>query len=298
MDKISSMRAFCRVVELGSFVAAAKDLNISGTMVSKHIAYLEKLLGVSLFNRTTRVVSQTEIGREYYLRCNQLLHDLIELEDTVTGMTHLPSGLLKINAPVDFGGKHMAAVIAGFQSEYPDVRILLSLDNHYVDLNQGIFDIAIRVTDTPDQDLIAKPIASTKLCTFAAPTYLDQYGRPESIEDLSSHRCLRFLGTPHGDEWLFECANTLKTFSTNWYFSSNNGGLLCEVASLGVGIIQVPHLTAAAYAKSGALTELLPQCRLSSLPVYAIYTQRKYPSLKIKSFISFSTSYFKQHELN
>lgn len=298
MDKIRCMHAFCRVVELGSFVNAAKDLNISSTMVSKHIAYLEKLLGVSLFNRTTRVVSQTEIGREYYLRCKQLLHDLLELEDTVTGMTHQPQGLLKINAPVDFGGKHMASVVSGFQFEYPDIRIQLSLDNHYVDLKQGTFDIMIRVTDTPAPDLVAKPIASTKLCTFAAPEYLKKHGRPESIDDLSTHRCLRFLGTPHGDQWLFECAETMRTFHTDWYFSSNNGGLLCEVASLGLGIVQVPHLTAAAYAKSGLLIELLPHCRLSSLPVYAIYTQRKYPSLKIKSFINFATAYFKKHELN
>ena len=122
MDKIKSMTAFCCVADLGSFVAAAEKLNLSGPMVSKHVAHLEQQLGVCLLNRTTRKVNLTETGRQYYSRCKQLLNDLTELEELTSQTEHLPKGLLKINVPVDFGMMHMLSAIDAYKKNLPTNR--------------------------------------------------------------------------------------------------------------------------------------------------------------------------------
>ncbi|MGH8498455.1 MAG: LysR substrate-binding domain-containing protein [Methylococcales bacterium] len=292
MDKLKSMTAFCLVSELGSFAAAAQRLKLSGPMVSKHIAYLEHRLGVCLLNRTTRKVSLTEAGRQYYPRCRQLLNDLTELEELTNQVDHLPKGLLKINAPIDFGMMHMVSAVDEYRKLYAKVVIHLVLENRHVDLNDGIYDIVIRVTDEPELDVIGKIIKTTTLCTYAAPGYLEQYGEPLTIDALQEHRCLQFLGTPHGENWIFQNGKSIRSFMPRWCFASNNGNVLCQAAAKGMGVFQAPDITVAPYLQSGALKEILRPYRVPSLPIYAMYLSRRYGPVKIKSFIEFLSDYF------
>ena len=192
------MTAFCWVAELGSFAATAERLSLSGPMVSKHIAQLEQHLGVCLLNRTTRKVNLTEAGRQYYSRCKQLLNDLAEMEDMTSQIDQQPRGLLRINAPIDFGMMHMVAAVEAYKNDYSKVDIQLVLENKYVDLNDGVFDIVIRITDEPDSHVIGKIIRTTELCTYASPGYLEKKGEPITIDALQNHQCLQFLGTPLG----------------------------------------------------------------------------------------------------
>jgi len=294
MDKLKSMTAFCWVAELGSFTAAAERLSLSGPMISKHIAHLEQHLGVCLLNRTTRKVNLTETGRQYYARCKQLLNDLSELEEITNQIGHLPKGLLRINAPGDFGMMHMVTAVEAYKNTYPDINVHLVLDNKYVDLNDGVFDIVIRITDEPDSHLIGKIIRTTELCTYASPDYLQENGEPDTISKLHAHRCLQFLGTPHGENWIFRKDGVIRNYTPQWCFASNSGSVLCQAAAKGMGIFQAPDVTVHPYLNSGALKKILAPYRVPSLPIYAMYLSRRYVPIKIKSFINFLTHYCEQ----
>ncbi len=292
MDKLKSMTSFCCVVELGSFVSAAEKLNLSGPMVSKHIAHLEQILGVCLLNRTTRKVNLTEAGRQYYSRCKQLLNDLSELEESTNQIDHLPKGLLRINAPVDFGIMHMVDAVDAYKKIYPDVDVQLIIENRYVDLNDGVFDIVIRITDEPNIHAIGKIIRTTELCTYASPDYLEKHGEPTTIEALHTHKCLQFLGTPHGEHWIFQMDGVIRDFRTQWSFASNSGGVLCQAGEKSMGIFQAPDITVQPYLNSLALRKILTPYRVPSFPIYAMYLSRRYIPIKIRSFIKYLTGYF------
>ena len=262
MDKLKCMTAFCQVAELSSFTEAADKLDLSGPMVSKQVAQLEQYLGLRLLNRTTRKVSLTETGRQYYARCKQLISDLTETEDLARAIEHQPKGLLKINAPIDFGMMHMAAVVGSYKKAFPEVNVQLILDNKYVDLNDGLFDIVIRITDQPDNDAIGKVIQTTELCCYASPGYLDKHGEPRTIQIIQPR----------------------------WHFASNNGNVLCQAAERGMGVIQVPDITASPYLSSGSLKPVLAPYRVRSLPIYAMYLSRRFQPARIKSFTRFLAS--------
>lgn len=158
MDKLNNMQVFCRTVDLGTFAAVAREMNLSAMMISKYIAQLEKSLGVVLLNRTTRSMTLTEAGESYYNRSKQLLEDFYDLEESTAQLGSTVKGGLKINAPIDFGGLYMIPAIDAYQKLYPEVKIQMSLDNKPVNLRKGIFDISILVTDTLDQGVVARKI--------------------------------------------------------------------------------------------------------------------------------------------
>ena len=243
MDKLNNMQVFCRIVELGTFAAVAKEKNLSAMMISKYVAHLEKSLGVVLLNRTTRSLTLTEVGEAYYNRSKQLLEDFSNLEETTKQLGNTVKGTLKINAPIDFGGKYMVPVIDAYQRINPDVKILMTLDNKAVNLRKGEFDISILVTDTLDLGIVARKITQTELCSYASPEYLLKKGLPKSINDLSTHQCLHYMDTPYGDHWVFNKNEKIIKFKNKWVFASNNGGVLCAAAALGMGIVQAPKLS-------------------------------------------------------
>jgi len=187
MDKLKNMQVFCRIVELGTFAAVARDMNLSAMMISKYVAQLEKSLGVILLNRTTRSLALTEAGELYYNRSKQLLEDLHDLDESTSQLGNSVKGILRINAPIDFGGTYMVPAIEAYQSRYPEVKVLMSLDNNPVNLRKDNFDISILVTDTLDPGVVARKIAQTELCTYASPDCLAKNGYPETIADLSTH---------------------------------------------------------------------------------------------------------------
>jgi len=287
MDKLKNMQVFCRIVELGTFAAVAREMEVSAMMISKYMHSLEHSLGVSLISRKTRQLNVTELGQAYYLQCKQILENINDLESSITQSGKLVKGVLKINAPIDFGGIYMLPVINAYQQQYPDVNVLMTLDNTFVNLRSGKFDIAIVVTDKLDQGVVARKIAQTSLCTYASPGYLQQYGTPMRIEDLKAHKCLHYLDTPHADVWIFKQAKERIEIRPTWVFASNNGGALCQAASLGMGIVRSPALSVREYVQSGELVEILEDYKLSSLSVYATYLQRNYYPAKISTFIDF-----------
>lgn len=292
------MQVFCRIVELGTFAAVAREMNLSAMMISKYIAQLEKSLGVSLLNRTTRRLSLTEAGEIYYHRSKQLLEDLSELDESIAQLGKSVKGTLKISVSIDFGGIYMVPAIEAYQRKYPDVSILMTLENSHVNLSEGNFDLAIRVTDTLDPGIVARKIATTQLCTYASPSYIAEHGCPEEINELNAHRCLHYIDTPHREYWVFNINGEITKIKPGWHFASNNGRVLCQAAALGMGIVQAPKLSVASYLDHGDLVEILHEYRLPSLAVYAIFLQRRFLPAKLTTFTKFLVEYFAKNKMN
>lgn len=292
MDKLNNMRVFCRIVELGTFAAVAREMNLSAMMISKYMAQLEDSLGVALLNRTTRQISLTEAGEIYYFRSKQLMDDFAELDETTSQLGRHVKGTLKVSAPIDFGGLYMVPAIEAYQSTYSDVKILMTLHNSHIDLSKGSFDLSILVTDSLDLGVVARKIAATRLCTYASPGYLATYGIPDHIDQLSSHRCLHYIDTPHKDYWLFNIDNEETKIKPNWHFASNNGRALCQAAALGMGITQAPEISAVNYVAQGKIIEILQDFRVPSLAIYATYLQRRFLPAKLTTFVDFMVKYF------
>jgi DNA-binding transcriptional LysR family regulator len=288
------MLVFCRIVELGTLSAVAKEQKCSAMMISKYIANLETSLGVVLLNRTTRSLNLTSAGEAYYNRSRQLLEDLADLEASTTEMGERVKGHIKISAPIDFGGMYMVPVIAKFLQEYPDIKVLMSLDNKPPNLRIGSFDISLLVTDSLDPGVVARKIAETELSLYASPTYLATKGCPQSLDELSQHPCLHYVDTPHGDFWSFNLAGEVKKFKTDWLLASNNGRVLCQAAALGMGIVRAPKLSAMPQLQNGELVEILRDYQCVSLAIYATYLQRRFYPAKLTTFIDFLLRYFEK----
>jgi len=294
MDKFNNMHVFCRSVELGTFAAVARELNVSAMMISKYVAQLERSLGVVLLNRTTRSLNLTEAGQAYYNRSKLILEDLAELDDSTSQMGRSVKGVLKISAPIDFGGIYMVPVIEAYQRKYPDVKILLALDNKYQNLRDGLYDIVILVTDNLDLGVVARKIKETELGTYASPGYIEKNGCPQNLADLSRHQCLHYINTPHGDHWIFHNQGEVVKIKNEWYFETNNGGALSQAAALGMGIMRAPKLSVNKYLKQGRLVEILPEYRIPALSIYATYLQKRFYPAKLSSFVDFLLNYFSQ----
>lgn len=298
MDKLNNMQVFCRIVELGTFAAVAREMDLSAMMISKYIAQLEESLGVALLNRTTRKISLTEAGEVYYHRSKQLLDDFSELDESTSQLGRNVKGTLKISASIDFGGLYMVPAIEAYQQLYPEVKIMMILNNSYVNLSEGSIDLAILVTDTLDLGVVARKIAETRLCTYASPDYIQQYGEPRKIEDLKHHRCLYNTDTPHKDYWIFKVDDDEVKVKTTWGFASNNGRALCQAAALGMGITQAPELSVATYLAQGKLVEILPEYRIPSLNVYATYLPRRFMPAKMTTFVDFLIRHFAKTDMH
>lgn len=297
MVKLNNMQVFCRIVELGTFAAVAREMHLSAMMISKYMAQLEESLGVTLLNRTTRQLSMTEAGKIYYYRSKQLLDDFSELQEYTSQLGRQVKGTLKISAPIDFGGLYMVPAIDAYQREYPDVKILMTLHNSQVNLSEGSFDLSILVTDSLDLGVVARKIAQTRLCTYASPGYIAEYGEPRTIDALSSHCCLHYTDTPHKDYWVFNAGGEEVKIKANWHFASNNGRALCQAAALGMGITQAPELSVMGYLEEGKLVEILPDFRIPSLAIYATYLQRRFLPAKLATFVEFLIKYFAENNM-
>jgi DNA-binding transcriptional LysR family regulator len=292
MDKINNMQVFCRIVELGSFAAVAREMDLSAMMISKYMAQLEESLGVALLNRTTRKISLTEAGEGYYQRAKQLLDDFAELDESTTQLGRNIKGTLRISASIDFGGLYMVPAIEAYQQLHPDVKVLMTLHNSQVNLSEGLVDLAVIVTDSLELGVVARPIAKTRLCTYASPAYLEKFGEPLTIEELKHHHCLYNTDTPHRDYWIFRKDGEDVKIKTNWKFATNNGRALCQAAALGMGVTQAPEYSVAGYLARGKLVEVLPDYRIPALPIYATYLQRKFMPAKISTFVDFLIKHF------
>jgi DNA-binding transcriptional LysR family regulator len=288
MDKLTSIQAFTRVVRHGSFAAAARELRLSRSAVSKYVIELEQALGAQLLVRTTRSASPTENGQAYYERCIAILADLEDADRAVARLQSEPRGLLRVNAPMSFGMLHLGRAVADFMEKYPQLQIQLMLNDQQIDPIEEGFDVTLRIAaDLPSSSLIARKIAPASLLVCAAPSYLARRGEPKHPAELRDHDCLTYgylatgsqwkLTGPHGDHWIH----------VSWTLCSNNGEVLRDAAVKGRGIVLLPTFIVGADLQEGSLRSILTDYSAPEAAIYAIYPPTRHLSVKVRMFIDF-----------
>lgn len=292
MNTFHGLHAFASVVENGSFTAAAQALGQTKSAVSKQIAGLEERLGARLLNRTTRRMSPTEVGLAFYERCRRIIAELEEAERAVTELHAEPRGTLRVNAPMSFGARHLASAIADFMILYPDINVMLDLNDRLVDVVEEGYDVAIRITNLPDSSLIARKLAPFRRAICASPAYWEKHGQPEKPEDLRRHQCLLYTYLLSGDEWNFIGEEGKISVRVNGRFKANNGGALLSAARKGLGVLNTPTFIAHEDLRSGRLEPVLMDYSDVIASIYAIYPHNRQLTTKVRLFIDFLVDQF------
>jgi DNA-binding transcriptional LysR family regulator len=287
MDRFLEMQTFSAVVDAGSFVKAADVLGLSKAAVSRYVGELEARLGVRLLHRTTRRLSLTEEGEVFHARCKELLSEVEEAEAEISSRRGAARGLLRVNAPVTFGIRHLAPLWGAFRELHPEVRLDITLSDRVVDLVEEGYDLAIRIATLPASTLVSKRLASTRMALCASPQYLEAHGVPRHPADLSRHTVIAYRYWSTGDEWHFDGPEGRASVKTHPCMHTNSGDTCRAMALAHQGVILVgDDLTA------GTLVELMPEFRSIELGIYAIYPTRKHVAPKVRALIEFLAKQF------
>lgn len=290
MDQLSAMRTFVRVVQSGSFSAAAREQNSSQATISKKVAGLENKLGVKLITRSSRDQSLTQDGVDYYEHCTAVLAEIDEAEAKLRSQVAAPKGLLRIAAPAPLGRLLLAPLIADFLQEYPDIQIDMSIEERHVDLVSEGIDIAIRARALEDSTLIAKPLFNNPLLLVTSPNYIAKSGEPKTPNDLKHHDCIVYSLKRTVNNWHFSREGTDLSVAVTGSFRSNSGETNLELALAGAGITQLPIWMVAEHLKSGSLVQVLKEYQSDTIPINIIYPHNRYVPLKVRCFVDFVKS--------
>jgi DNA-binding transcriptional LysR family regulator len=285
MDRLVSLTAFTRVVESGGFTAAARRLDISTTAVSNHVQALEEALGVRLLNRTTRRVSLTEIGREYFERCTQILAELDEADRIAGAFQLTPRGRLRVHCHSSIV-RFVAPIAAAYLRDNPEVSLDMRMGEQLVDLLEEDFDLAIRTYMPPDSSLTVRRLAGWKHVLCCAPSYLERHPAPRTPADLAGHNCLRYAFYPYGDEWHFidpSGQSVVARVAGNLITSSAH--LLRAAALSGGGILLAAPFIMQEELAAGSLVPLLPDYQTVEFAIGALYPHRRYLAAKVRRFL-------------
>jgi DNA-binding transcriptional LysR family regulator len=289
MDMLKAMRVYIAVVETGSFVAAADRLDTSNAAISRHVAALEGHLGARLLNRTTRRLSMTDVGQEFFNRATAIFADVSEAEAIAGENATKPSGQLHISAPLSFGISKLAQWLPRFVTRYPDLKLDIDLSDRLVDLATDGIDVALRIgRHAASTNVISRRLGSIPVELCASPDYLKRLGTPTSPQDLSKHRTMSYSYLSTGDSWTLNndqgCTETVRVRPS---VHANNGDILRELAVQGYGIILQPTFIVEKDIAAGRLKRILVDWRIDDLNLYAIYLSRKFLSAKVRIFIDY-----------
>lgn len=287
MDQLGAMRAFVRVVQMGSFSAAAREQDTTQATISKKVAALEKKLGAKLLSRTSRELSLTEVGADYYENCVIILSELDEAEAQVRSQIALPSGVLRVAAPVVFGRQFMAPILVEFLNAYPEIKVDLMLNDKHIDLIADGVDVAIRAKQLEDSTLVARHLFNNPLVVVASPEYLQKNTKPQNPDELKNHNCIVYSMLKSINIWHFEQGNNNISVPVTGSFRCDNGDVILQLVLDGAGIAQLPVWMVDEHIRSGKLAMVLEGYISKPLPFNAIYPQNRYVPLKVRCFIEY-----------
>ena len=288
MSRLHHMLSFARVVQAGSFAAAARTLNLDPSVMSKHVAALEVELGARLLERSSRSLTLTDAGSACYRHCAALLEEAGLARRAVTEMQSAPRGRLRVSAPPGFIAATVTPWLPEFHARYPQVELDLEASNRLVDLAEEAFDLALRVTEAPAPHLVARKLADMRIAACASPAYLAQHGQPREPMDLLQHQCLQF--TPPGlmSSSVFEKDGLRVDVPIRGSVRVNHVDPLHTLALAGLGVALLPsHLVREDF-RAGRLVRLLPDWRpVIDAALYAIYLPSRYGMPKLRVFVEF-----------
>ncbi|MCG7590286.1 MULTISPECIES: LysR family transcriptional regulator [unclassified Halomonas] len=291
--RLLTLRLFVRVAVSGSFSEAARYFGVPTSSASRHIASLERALGQRLLYRHTRAVKLTEAGERYFHEVRDALARLELATEQVMGGAQHPQGVLRINAPVAFGRRHIAPHLARFQQQYPGIQVELTLEDRFIDPVQEGADVVIRVGALADSSLVARGIARQRFVVCASPEYLATHGSPASPEALSQHNCLLYRGSKGTQSWYFQERGSPRAirYALSGNLVANNAESLVEAAIAGQGVVMFPSWLLFEPLRQQTLVPLLTQWEASEDGyldnIYAIYPENRLRSSKVSVFMAY-----------
>lgn len=285
MDKIETMRAFTAVAQAGSFTVAARRLGMSTKLASKYVQQLEARLETRLLNRTTRSVSLTDVGTAYLERCRPILEQVDELDSLVKERQTSLAGPIRITAPTAFGSTKLTQALIPFMSSHKEVSIELKLSDNRIAIVEEGFDLAIRVGALRDSTLVARKLAVMPLVVSAAPTYLDEHGRPNNPKALATHDCLVDENQSDATVWRFYSTRGDITVNVNGKLRANSPSAIAQMAVSGLGIARSPLYVVETALKDGQLEQLFPDLATDEFGLYALYPPNRHLTARVRALI-------------
>ena len=287
MDQFKQISTFVDVISRGSLSAAARAEGIAPAMIGRRLDALEERLGVKLLQRTTRKIALTNEGAAFLESCQRILLDLENAETQVSERSARPSGHLIISAPAGFGRQHVAPLIPSFLTEYRDVSVTLNLNDRVVDLIGEGVDVAIRIADLADSNLIGVKLADNKRVVVAAPEYLKKFGTPHSLDELSRHHCLTISSEGSQRGWTFRQNGKNVVLKVQGNMACNDGAVLHDWALQGRGLAWRSMWEVGGEIESGKLVTVLDEFAAPGNDIYAVFAQRQHLPLRIRAFVDF-----------
>ncbi|CAN7658618.1 LysR family transcriptional regulator [Paraburkholderia hospita] len=285
IDSLPALIAFSRVVSAGSLSAAAREMDLPLSVVSKRLAQLEKSVGVRLIQRTTRRQTLTEEGALFHARVVRILDEIEQAEELLSQRRQEVSGLLRVTAPGQLGRQKIAPLIADFQRLHPQLTVQLELTDAVVDLVESGFDLAIRFGSLADSSLIARTLAPNFRVLCASPAYLQAHGTPKHPDELTSHRCI-LIGDQRRAEWRFEGDESIAV-RVDAAIVTNDGEAahLFALADAGIAVKSIWDVGDDILA--GKLRRVLPHHSMSAAPLHAIYPHSQHLAPRVRAFVDY-----------
>lgn len=293
LESLVGIRVFVRVVESASFSAAARNLGLAPSSVSRHVRELEQALDAQLFLRTTRRISLTEAGQIYYERALRILE---EVEISRSELAHLgePAGVLRVTLPSGFSREVVTSTLPAFLAAYPGIKVLLSVTDQIVNLIEGGFDVALRVGQPADSTYKATRLGECRRVVCASPAYVRTHGEPENPEALTDHDCLTWRDSPGFNVWRFSTPDGIASVKATGSLFACNADTLIAGAAAGIGVALLPEWNLRSELDSGRLQTILDQ--YDPVPAtssfYALHAHSRHVPRKLRVFLDFLRAQF------
>lgn len=285
MNRLLEMEIFVTVADAGSISAAAERLDMAKSAVSKRLVDLETRLGVSLMTRTTRRLSFTDAGAEFYKHCTAILAEVTAAEASVTDASADLTGAIRIAAPLSFGLQHLGPVLVTFMQQYPDINVTMDFNDRQVDLVAEGFDLGIRIAKLGDSTLVARKLTPVRQLICASPAYWAANGRPEKPADLKNHLALRYMLAAQRN-WTYTAADgTRGSVTVPTRHAANNGAFLRDAAVAGLAIVRLPAFIVHEQIEAGELEPVLLDYRWSDLHAWAVYPRTRRLPARVRALI-------------
>lgn len=291
LGSISQIIAFAKIAETGSLSRAARELNLTPSAVSKSLSQLEERLGVLLVRRTTRSLSLTDQGLTFLNHAQALLEEIERAAEETHRFRTEPKGTLRVTSSIAFGLSQLEQIIGRYMEAYPQVTVVLSLDDRFVNLAEEQFDVGVRITSARDWSIGSRVLAAVRWIYCASPRYLSMHDMPARPQDLQAHRCLVYPAMLPNGVWTFRKGRRVEEVKVDPVMICNSSSAILQAALGGRGVACLPTYVAAGSIVAGDLVPVLPGFRAAmSHTLYAMYFDSKFHNPIVRSFLDFVTA--------
>jgi DNA-binding transcriptional LysR family regulator len=299
MDRWTEMELLVQTAELGSLSRAAESLGLSNAAASRHLTSLETRVGARLIQRSTRGLSMTEVGTNFYRSCKNVLAEIRDAEAEANATVLNPTGTLRITASLSFSVHHIAPLLKEYTNLYPNIRVHVEVANRYYDLIDNNIDVAIRTREfEQDSSITVRRLATTRRILAASPRYLDRHGSPRNVEELVNKPFLLYTYSNSPNELVFHRSGETRSIQIQGLLESNDGQVLRAAALDGMGILVLPKYILYDDLVAGRLVSLLDEWDLPRLTVNIAFQSRRHLSAKVRTFVDFLAAHFERMDYN